>query len=137
MLGCEVFLSIFRSEFNNFKVYGAITIKVIFCWIGMIERQIKNDVDNFAVFRSGGDYKMIAFLQDTIHLQGLGSVFLLCGFLIASTMIQQRALQQRALQQSTEVLQTAAESVKRTALFVSATDYLERRQSPSASTQRF
>jgi hypothetical protein len=63
-----------------------------------------------------------SFLQDIIHLQAVGSVLLLTGFLVASTVFQRRCIDR-----GQEVLDKLSEPVKRTALHAAAKRYLERR----------
>ena len=65
---------------------------------------------------------MFAFLNNVIHVQAVGSVFLLCGFIIASTL-----LQQKAVTKSKELLETTTAEVKSTALYQSALLYMNRR----------
>ena len=67
-----------------------------------------------------------ALVAQVVHLQAIGSVILLVGFLIATTL-----LQQRALHQSVDVLNSASDPIKSTRLFASAMDYLSRRQIPN------
>jgi hypothetical protein len=69
---------------------------------------------------------MMEFFLDVIHLQALGSVVLLCSFLVATTVFQQRALQR-----SRDTLQNAANDIKFTVSYASAQDFLDRRQAPS------
>jgi hypothetical protein len=69
------------------------------------------------------------FVQQIIHLQAVGSVILLVGFLVATTL-----LQQRSMLQSADVLNTAPPRVKQTDLFTSATAYFERRKVPNLFT---
>ena len=69
---------------------------------------------------------MMGFLQNVIHLQALGSVVLLCAFLVATTVFQQRALQRSKI-----TLENAADDIKATVAYASAQDFLNRRQAPS------
>ena len=69
---------------------------------------------------------MTALLDNFIHLQALGSVALLCAFLIATTVFQRRALQR-----SKDTLENAAPDIKTTVSYLSAYDFLHRRQAPS------
>jgi hypothetical protein len=62
------------------------------------------------------------FLQNIVHLQAIGSVVLLCFFIIATTI-----LQKRSVDRSREVLHTATDEVKGTALYASAVLYMNRR----------
>jgi hypothetical protein len=57
-----------------------------------------------------------------VHIQAMGSVFLLCSFIIATTM-----LQQRAVTESKGLLDTTTDEVKPTALYKSALLYMNRR----------
>ncbi len=70
--------------------------------------------------------------SDFTHLQAVGAIFLLCGFIIAST-----KLQQKTIIRSRDVLESISENIKQTALYKSAVLYIDRRQSPTASGLSF
>lgn len=69
---------------------------------------------------------MMEFFLDVIHLQALGSVVLLCSFLVATTVFQQRALRR-----CRDTLDNAANDIKATVSYASAQDFLDRRRTPS------
>jgi hypothetical protein len=68
---------------------------------------------------------MSDFFHHIIHLQAIGSVALLCAFLVGTTIFQQRALQR-----SKDTLENAAPDIKATVAWSSAHDFLHRRQAP-------
>jgi hypothetical protein len=75
------------------------------------------------IFHTKAEGAMTAFLvTQAVHLQAIGSVVLLVGFLIASTL-----LLQRSVAQSSDILDTTTDRVKATELFVSAKMYFDRR----------
>jgi hypothetical protein len=62
------------------------------------------------------------FRSYAIYLQGVGSIILLSFFIIASTI-----LQKNSLDRSLELLKTTAVKIKKTALYLNADLYMERR----------
>ena len=72
---------------------------------------------------------MYDFLRNIAHLQAIGSVGLLCFFIVATTI-----LQKKAIDKSRDVLETATAEVKRTALYTNAVLYMNRRSEATKNT---
>ncbi|HEX6703128.1 MAG TPA: hypothetical protein VF169_00090 [Albitalea sp.] len=74
---------------------------------------------------------MPTFLQSFVHVQAIGSMLLLVGFLLATT-----ALQQRASYQVLRLLENLPESVKATEIYAAARSHFERRDVGNLFTSR-
>ena len=72
-----------------------------------------------------------AYVSNVIHLQAIGSVFLLVGFLVATGI-----LQQRIVRQTSEVLESTSDEIKKTKLHAAAVRYFSRRQVNNLFTSR-